>query len=179
MKARLLSIGFWLLVAVLLRPALAQEDEPTPAVRFQQAFHLEVGEGKLEEALEQYEELVSGEGVARQLRAMGLLGAARCLRRLQRMEAATDAYRRILAEFDDVAEVVTEARQAVQRSNREEFGFRRKVEELIAALPGPSYSSLNTSMNISIMQSRCRVRVCRINVGMVSIEVLLTQSTLK
>jgi Tol biopolymer transport system component len=105
----------WVQVLVPLPLAGQQQDAE---VLLQQAMHAEQVDGDLDQAISLYRQLVEQHGNERPVAAQALLRLGLCYERLGR-EEATNAYERLLAEYGDQSEMVTEARArlAVLRGN--------------------------------------------------------------
>jgi len=103
-------------------------EEATAEARFQDAWYLETGEGRLEEALKRFEALAATADVSRDLRAKALFRSGVCLRKLQRKEEARRAFERVSEDFPGVAEVIAAARRELVGDSEAEQAFRAGVE---------------------------------------------------
>jgi hypothetical protein len=81
----------------------------SPQQLFQQALSMERAEGKLDEAIRQYERVLAEAGADRALASRALLQIGRCYEKLGETRAR-DSYERLVRDYSDQPQVVAEAR---------------------------------------------------------------------
>jgi Tol biopolymer transport system component len=129
------SLFLTLAILVVIAPPQLAAQERDAEVLLQQAMHAEQVEGDLEQAISLYRELVEEHGNVRPVAASALLRLGLCYEKLGREEAA-NAYERLLADYADQGEMVTEARvrlavlrAAVAATTSEGLVARRLLED--------------------------------------------------
>src|ERR1035437_4986231 len=98
------------IVILSLAASLLPAQPPSAERQLEAAIHREIVLGDLAGAMEQYRAILSHSGAARPVAARALLQIGECQEKLGHRVEADIAYRRVVADFSDQSDLVTQAR---------------------------------------------------------------------
>jgi hypothetical protein len=127
MRKKLLTITLLALVAI--SPALAQRGGAAEA-QFQAALHKEQVEGDLGAAIQLYQKVADSKDSSRAIAAQALLRVGRCYETLGSAEARK-AYERVVRQYSDQAQFVSEARSRLAASDKAGSGSSGLAARLV------------------------------------------------